>query len=93
MNSSLPIAGIPWVSEEDYAQVKAIMADAALFPQSYRAWLRGAETTERDWREQGLHPVRIVIVPADFAGWCARRKLRMDAVARRQFVRYLLAYN
>jgi hypothetical protein len=93
MNSPLRIAGIPWFSEEDYADARRIMADTSILPKSYQTWLRGAVTAERDLREQGHHPIRIVIVPADFAEWCGKRRLMLDSAARRQFVSYLLAAN
>lgn len=91
MNASLGIAGIPWFSEDDYAEARRIMADASYLPMNFQAWLRGAETAERDFREQGHHPIRIVIVPSDFAQWCRKRRLPLDATARRQFARYVLA--
>jgi hypothetical protein len=85
------IAGLPWFSEDDYAQMRRIMADDSSLPEDYGLWLRGAETAERDLREQGHHPIRIAIVPDDFAEWCRRRGLRPDAAARREFARYVLA--
>ena len=92
MGSSPGISGIAWFSMNDYAEARRMMADAHHgLPESYQKWLRGAETAERDLREQGYHPIRIVIVPADFAEWCGKRQLRLDATARRQFVRYVLA--
>lgn len=92
MSSSPGITGIAWFSAHEYAAARRIMADAAAsLPERYETWLRGAETAERDLREQGHHPIRIVIVPDDFAEWCSKRRLPLDAVARRQFVRYVLA--
>ena len=91
MSSSLGIAGIAWFSPADYAEARRIMVDAATLPETYQGWLRGAETAERDLREQGHHPIRVVIVPADFAEWCSKRRMPLDLAARRQFVRYVLA--
>ena len=91
MTTPLHIAGIPWFSEVEYAEARRLMADAATLSENYHTWLRGAETAERDLREQGHHPIRIVIVPADFAEWCSKRRLPLDSGARRQFVRYVLA--
>lgn len=82
---------MPWFSEADYGEARRIMADTSGLPVSFDAWLLGAETEERDLREQGHHPIRIVIVPADFAQWCRKRRLPLDAGARRQFARYVLA--
>ena len=91
MSSSPGITGIAWFSADDYAEARRIMADASGRPERYQTWLRGAETAERDLREQGHHPIRIVIVPSEFSEWCSKRRLPLDAVARRQFVRYVLA--
>lgn len=91
MSSPPGITGVAWFSEDDYAEARRIMVDATGLPETYQAWLRGAETAERDLREQGHHPIRIVIIPVDFAEWCGKRHLPLDAAARRQFVRYVLA--
>jgi hypothetical protein len=85
------LSGLPWFSEDDYPRARHIMADASYLPENYRQWLRGAETAERDLREQGEHPIRIAIVPDEFTRWCTRRGLRLDAAARREFTRYVLA--
>jgi hypothetical protein len=85
------ISGLPWFSEDDYQQVRSIMTDASSLPEDYTLWLRGAETAERDLREQGHHPIRVAIVGDDFAEWCRKRGLRLDADARREFARFVLA--
>lgn len=85
------IHGLPWFIEDDYERARSIMADGPDLPESYATWLRGAETAERDLREQGHHPIRIAIVPDDFEQWCRRRGLQRDAASRRQFARYVLA--
>jgi hypothetical protein len=85
------IAGLPWFSEDDFARARSLLADAASLPETYDAWLRGAETAERDLREQGHHPIRVAIVPDDFAEWCRKRGLATNATARREFARYVLA--
>jgi len=85
------ISGLPWFSEDDYQQVRSIMADASSLPEDYKLWLHGAETAERDLREQGHHPIRIAIVGDDFVEWCSKRSLRLDADARREFARFVLA--
>jgi hypothetical protein len=85
------IEGIAWFSEEDYPAARDIMVDRTDLPLTYEAWLQGAETAERDLREQGRHPVRVAVVPADFVKWCAERGFRTDAAARRAFARDVLA--
>ena len=99
------ITGLAWFSEDDYAQARELMSDEAELPEDYSRWLRGAETTERDLRdrlgvfafederdlrEQGLHPIRVAIVPEDFVRWCRKRGIAMDARARREFARFVL---
>lgn len=84
------ITGLAWFSEDDYAQARELMSDEGDLPEDYSRWLRGAETTERDLREQGLHPIRVAIVPEDFVRWCRKRGIAMDARARREFARFVL---
>ena len=87
---SVGITGLAWFSEDDYAQARELMSDGAELPQEYWRWLRGAETNERDLREQGHHPIRVAIVPEDFVRWCRKRGIAMDARARRAFARFVL---
>lgn len=84
------LAGLPWFNEEDYSKAREVMSDSSRLPATYLAWLRGAETAERDLREQGHHPIRVGIIPEDFLQWCRKRQLPPDEAARRQFVRYVL---
>ncbi len=91
MASSLGIAGVAWFSEENYPAARNIMSDSAQLPERFEAWLHGAQTAERDLREQGLHPIRVVIVPSEFEDWCRKRKLDPDSSARRAFARFVLS--
>lgn len=88
---SVRLAGLPWFSEGDYGEARAVMADGASLPASYETWLRGAETAERDLREQGRHPVRVAVVPASFLRWCSKRRVGPDGRARQEYARYVLA--
>ena len=83
------ISGLPWFSEDDYQQVRSIMTDASSLPEDYTLWLRGADVEAGV--EQGHHPIRVAIVGDDFAEWCRKRGLRLDADARREFARFVLA--
>ena len=67
------------------------MADSAVLPARYLSWLKGAETAERDLREQGHHPVRVAVVPYGFVQWCSKRGCAPDASARREFAREVVA--
>lgn len=85
------LAGLPWFSEDDYAEARRVMADSSILPMCYQSWLQGAETAERDLREQGYHPVRVVVIPFGFLQWCRQRGFKPDALARREFARDVLA--
>lgn len=61
------------------------MIDGALLPERYDRWRFAAETEERELREEGMHPVRVVIVPGKFAAWCSERMTHLTAAARRQY--------
>ena len=41
-------------------------------------------------RNHDLHPVRIVIPPAQFAEWCSGRAVMTASVARHRFAREVL---
>lgn len=91
MVASPGITGIPWFSASDYDKARQAMADVPGLPESHAMWLHGAETAERDMREQGRHPIRVVIVLEQFVAWCAERDLTLDSAARREYVRHVLS--
>jgi hypothetical protein len=78
--------GLPWYRAQDYAQIRAMMADAHALASSYDAWRAAAENNEQVARTAGLDVVRVVIEPEAFAAWCAERSLPPDSGARMRFV-------
>ncbi len=81
---------IPWYTEEDYALTRAVMNDGGQLPTRYDKWRFAAETEERELREDGFHPVRVVVVPGKFVAWCSERMTHLNAVARRQYVQSIV---
>ena len=80
-----PRVPIPWFTETDYVLIRAVMSDGCVLPESYDRWQFAAETEERERREEGMLPTRVVIVPGKFAAWRSERMLDLTTAARRQY--------
>jgi hypothetical protein len=74
--------GMLWYGRDDYSLIRAMMADPHNLAPSYEQWLMAAENNERVAQEAGLKVVRVKITPAEFAAWCAERRLSADGNAR-----------
>jgi len=59
--------------------------DAHVLPPTYELWRQKAESQERSAKASGLAVVRAVIKPEEFAFWCAKEGLDIDAKARTAF--------
>lgn len=79
--------GLPWYRREDYAPLRAGMADSHLLAPTYEVWLAAALNNEAVARQAGLDVVRVVIDPLIFARWCAMRGRPANAGARVEYVR------
>jgi hypothetical protein len=78
------VIGLPWYSRDDYPAVRSMMADAHVLASTYDQWRMAAENNERVAQEAGLEVMRVMIVPEEFAAWCAKRNLEPDSRARSQ---------
>jgi hypothetical protein len=76
--------GMPWYSRDDYPAIRGMMVDQHNLAPTYDQWLMAAENNERVAQEAGLHVVRVMIVPDEFAAWCAQRNLEPGSSARSQ---------
>jgi hypothetical protein len=79
--------GLPWYRREDYAPLRAGMADPHVLAPTYEGWLAAALNNEAVARQAGLDVVRVVIDPVVFAEWCAMRGRPAEAGARVDYVR------
>jgi hypothetical protein len=83
--------GMPWYRRADWNALLILFVDAAKFPATYDKWLRRAEKAEREFERQGTISERVYVDPAEFAGWCAARGLKIDAAARMNFAAQVVA--
>lgn len=79
------IAGMVWYRLEDYDAARAIMEDRAKLPSTYSVWRMSAEQAEKKMGRLGWTTIRAYIQPAEFAAWCSRRGLNIDAKARNEY--------
>jgi len=78
--------GAYWLEEADYPAALEIFEDGASLPRTWREWLKMAEEMESGLKAYG-HPVmRVRLVPAAFADWCAAHDTTPGRQGRKLFV-------
>lgn len=76
---------LPWYRREDWPELKERLADGNRLHATYDEWLQASEALVAEVLATGLVAVKVHINPDEFAVWCARRYLDMDAEARAAF--------
>jgi hypothetical protein len=82
--------GLAWYSREAWVRLREIADDREELDDTYEDWERGALAAIRELESVGR---RIVKVPIDIdalLAWCRNRSLRLDSVARAEYVTDLL---
>ncbi len=79
--------GIPWIERENYNFFRRRMADSLQFPPRWEDWREKMEADEKDVRQRGYIPIRVVMEPLVFAAWCIERAIPMDSYARLMYAR------
>lgn len=82
---TVQVLGMAWYEEQDFQEIKRLMADGHTLHTTYGDWLRSASTLERRFLNEGKHVVRAVIKPTEFKQWCQERRLNLDSNARTAF--------
>ena len=91
MNESKPPAallGMVWYREDDFEQIKAMMADGATAFTDYSDWLQAARRSEHHQLRAGHRLVRATIRPKEFASWCESRSLPLDGDSRKAYAHW-----
>lgn len=76
---------LPWYAPEDYAALRAELADGAKLPLAYETWRMATEQVERVVRDSGVEVVRVPIELATFTTWCASVGTDSDGAARTRY--------
>jgi len=85
----LNAAGIVWFRRDDYAAVRRIMTDCDRLPQTYEAWLRGAEQAEKRVVANGFRAVRAFVDLVEFPAWCRANGVQCDSAGRGHFAAWV----
>jgi len=80
-----PVTALPWYSRVDYPTLLRLFSDPDKLPATYDAWLKRAESTERQLQKAAISVARVWIRPRPFAAWCQQRNLSPDQAARLTF--------
>jgi hypothetical protein len=78
------VIALPWYRRGDYAALLRLFSDPDKVPATYDAWLKRAESTERQL-QKGMSVARVWIRPRPFAAWCKQRNVSPDQAARLTF--------
>lgn len=76
---------ISWYEEKDWKQLKSLLSDADLLPESYDEWLEMAESAIKEMQDQNIIVVKVTIDTMLFPAWCKERNKAPDAEARTLF--------
>lgn len=87
MVASSSVIALPWYRRDDYAALLRLFSDPDKVPATYDAWLKRAESTERQLQKAGMSVARVWIRPRPFAAWCKQRNARPDQAARLSFAK------
>jgi hypothetical protein len=79
------VIALPWYRRGDYAALVRLFSDPDKVPATYDAWLKRAESTERQLQKAGMAVARVWIRPRSFAAWCKQRNVSPDQAARLTF--------
>jgi hypothetical protein len=74
------VIALPWYRRGDYAALLRLFSDPNKVPATYDAWLKRAESTERQLQKAGMAVARVWIRPRSFAAWCKQRNASPDSV-------------
>lgn len=77
--------GIAWYRREDYQKIRAVMADPDKLPATFDKWFYSANKFARGLEARGQIVERVYLDPDEFAEWCQRRGMNIDAKARMTF--------
>jgi len=82
--------GVPWYSEMQWLEMKALCTDQENFYETYGEWRREADKAIVEISNRGLHVKRLFIYVETFKGWCSYHRLQANKNARKKFINYLL---
>lgn len=74
-----------WYFPEQYEEIKSMMEDENLLPDSYAHWKEGVEQREDQARSRGAVVVRVPFDPAEFRRFCAHFGVPLNADTRAKF--------
>src|ERR1700722_4016533 len=79
------VIALPWNRRGDYATPLRLFSAPDKLPATYDAWLKRAESTERQLQKAGMAVARVWIRPRSFATWCKQGNVSPDQAARLTF--------
>ncbi len=80
------VVGVTWYRPEDWERLLQLFPDRDDMHDSYAAWLAEAHRAERAVVAGGHRVKRVLVDPAELAGWCLIHGLAPNAQARAEFV-------
>ncbi|BCX53721.1 hypothetical protein CTYAZ2_33010 [Comamonas testosteroni] len=84
----ISVIGMVWYLEEDFEEIKRLMADSHTLHRTYAEWLQAATFGEEQQRKSGARVIRAVLRPQEFKLWCQSRGLNIDSKARNAFANH-----
>lgn len=80
------LVGLTWYTKETWAEVRASATDPECFEDSFEKWEAMAISARREFQRSGVRAIECLIVPQDFAAWCALNGEENNASSRAAYV-------
>lgn len=83
---AVPVVGVGWYEEAEWAAVKAAAADPELFEPSYSEWVVMAEEALSGMRLSGIKPRKVQVRASELLAWCLAHAKINNSASRAEFV-------
>lgn len=77
--------GIPFYSEAEWHQARAVMVDGHTFHATYAEFTAKVEQVQAQLARQGTPTIRVYLRMAEFLPWCRANGRQIDANARADY--------
>ena len=78
-------AGVAWYRPEQWERLREISIDKDVLEETHAEWLQNAEKGLKEFRRQGVEPVKVDVDVEELLRWCESRGMAVDGKARANY--------
>jgi hypothetical protein len=79
------LVGVAWYDPAEWSKLKQVASDAENLDDTYEAWQRNLERTERELSAKGLVVRRVLINVDALVEWCRAHNRAVNGAARAEY--------